>query len=309
MRWVNLVTSVIDRGVGISLQNQANLFQNFTQVRPGALQAGQGSGLGLALCKQIVELHGGSIEVQSDEGHGSTFVFQVPFAVVADEAVAEVSQAAASTASIVVKDEESAVFMTRAQEQRTPLLAAIHIAALSTSINGDSGAENKYPLAAVSSGGLPLASLEVLVVDDAASNRTIMSALLKRKGVRSVAVENGLQAFDLIAADMDRFRLVLMDNLMPVMDGDEATRCLRAAGYRHLIAGVTGNVLDDDVREFLAAGADLVLAKPVKVVTLTALLEHVCRQGSLSRAAEGLMLARSGDTKRWIPVSSTPSLA
>ncbi len=285
-------------------------------MRPGALQAGQGSGLGLALCKQIVELHGGSIEVQSDEGHGSTFVFQVPFAVSADEAVAaEMSQAlaahAASTTSIAVKDEESAVFMTRAQEQRTPLLAAIHIAALSTSINGDSGAEfeNVHPLAAASSGGLPLASLEVLVVDDAASNRTIMSALLKRKGVRAVSVENGLQACDLIAADMDRFRLVLMDNLMPVMDGVEATRRLRAAGYRHLIAGVTGNVLDDDVREFLAAGADLVLAKPVKVVTLSALLEHVCRQGSLSRAEEGLMLARSGDTKRWIPVSSTPSLA
>jgi CheY-like chemotaxis protein len=289
-RWVSVTTSVIDRGVGISAQNQTGLFANFAQVRPGALQAGQGSGLGLAMCKQIVELHGGAISVQSEEGRGSTFAFTIPFAVADADAVAAeaADESDSAVVNVVVGDE-----LTRAQEQHVPLLSANAL-----SINGD-----------VAASRVSLASLEVLVVDDAASNRNIMSALLKKKGVRSAAVENGLLAFDLLSADPTRFHLVLMDNLMPVMDGVEATRRLRAAGYRHLIAGVTGNVLDDDVREYLDAGADLVLAKPLKIASIAALLAHVCGEGPRSRAAEGLALALGGDAPRWVPASAKPSLA
>ena len=71
--------SVADEGPGISSEGQAKLFNNFVQIRPGHLQEGQGSGLGLALCKQIVTLHGGSIGVNSIEGVGSVFHFTIPF--------------------------------------------------------------------------------------------------------------------------------------------------------------------------------------------------------------------------------------
>ena len=77
----SVTVSVSDKGPGISAENQKKLFGNFVQIRPGQLQQGQGSGLGLSLCKQIVTLHGGTIWVESSEGQGSTFSFCIPFTV------------------------------------------------------------------------------------------------------------------------------------------------------------------------------------------------------------------------------------
>lgn len=76
-----VLLSVQDSGPGISPHDQARLFQNFVQIRPEQLQRGAGSGLGLTIAKQIVELHGGRIGVASTgtEGHGSLFFFSIPF--------------------------------------------------------------------------------------------------------------------------------------------------------------------------------------------------------------------------------------
>ena len=73
---------VKDEGPGISSEDQKKLFKNFVQIRPGKLQKGGGSGLGLTIAKQIVELHGGRIGVISEEGHGSQFYFAIPFQVI-----------------------------------------------------------------------------------------------------------------------------------------------------------------------------------------------------------------------------------
>ena len=62
----------------------------------------------------------------------------------------------------------------------------------------------------------------------------------------------------------------------------EAVRKLREEGYGKLVVGVTGNVLDDDVMEYLAAGADMILGKPVKVDMLRMLISHVKMHGNLS---------------------------
>ena len=72
---------VKDEGPGISAEDQKKLFKNFVQIRPGQLQKGGGSGLGLTIAKQIVELHGGRIGVTSAVGQGSQFYFAIPFQV------------------------------------------------------------------------------------------------------------------------------------------------------------------------------------------------------------------------------------
>jgi two-component system sensor histidine kinase/response regulator len=352
-RCVRLVAAVADRGIGISRANQARMFQSYTQVRPGALQAGQGSGLGLALCKQIVELHGGAISVESVEGRGSTFTFCIPMPVAdahgADSgrriwgrhadvylsteaesisnANVDVHQLEALRAPLLVSSAAAAAHPDGAHDRAALNSSAVSINDVyhsneqppsspfidrSASIGGDSCE------LAIGSAIVPESRSDdreasppprVLVVDDAASNRAILSALLKKKGAEVAVVHDGQQAVDAVHASTSasgsgstsssgsdtsyagRFDLVLMDNLMPVMNGIEATRRLRARGFDRLIVGVTGNVMDDEVREFVDAGADAVLAKPIKAITLVALLEHVRARGAGSRRAAGMTLA------------------
>ena len=80
--------SVEDSGIGIAPTDQERLFQAFSQVDSSASRSQQGSGLGLALCKQLIQLHGGTIGVDSEPGRGSTFWFILPVAGPPDRLVA-----------------------------------------------------------------------------------------------------------------------------------------------------------------------------------------------------------------------------
>ncbi len=74
----SLVVAVSDTGVGIAPEDQAAVFEEFRQVGRDYTSKAEGTGLGLALTKRFVELHGGSIEVASEPGKGSTFTFRLP---------------------------------------------------------------------------------------------------------------------------------------------------------------------------------------------------------------------------------------
>jgi signal transduction histidine kinase len=69
--------AVTDTGIGITTEDQDTVFEEFRQVGTSDKKA-EGTGLGLALCRKFVELHGGRIRVESDPGHGSTFAFTLP---------------------------------------------------------------------------------------------------------------------------------------------------------------------------------------------------------------------------------------
>ena len=72
-----VLVSVADTGPGIAPEDQERIFEEFQQTGVGAGQR-EGTGLGLALSKRLVELHGGRIWVDSEPGKGSTFVFTLP---------------------------------------------------------------------------------------------------------------------------------------------------------------------------------------------------------------------------------------
>ena len=76
----SLLVSVIDRGIGIAPENQPLIFEKFRQVNDTLSDNPVGTGLGLPICKEIVEHHGGRIQVESKPGEGSTFSFTVPVA-------------------------------------------------------------------------------------------------------------------------------------------------------------------------------------------------------------------------------------
>ncbi|PFA70346.1 two-component sensor histidine kinase [Bacillus sp. AFS015802] len=71
--------SVTDQGKGVPLDEQSSIFERFYRVEKSRNKAGGGSGLGLSICKEIIELHGGEIGVESDGHSGSTFWFRLPF--------------------------------------------------------------------------------------------------------------------------------------------------------------------------------------------------------------------------------------
>jgi signal transduction histidine kinase len=75
-----IVIRVQDTGLGIPADEIASLFQKYQQSTSGKTSSQKGTGLGLVICKMIVEAHGGEIWVESEEGKGATFVFTLPAA-------------------------------------------------------------------------------------------------------------------------------------------------------------------------------------------------------------------------------------
>jgi CheY-like chemotaxis protein len=100
--------------------------------------------------------------------------------------------------------------------------------------------------------------------------------LLSRKGFDCDIAENGKEAVDMVINNsrFEQYKIIIMDNIMPVMDGGEAIHLLRNAGFTNKIIGLTGNVLDDEKHSMIKAGADEVLHKPLQAKALDRILMH-----------------------------------
>ena len=142
----------------------------------------------------------------------------------------------------------------------------------------------------------------MLVVDDSPANRKMLQMLLKRRGILSDAVDDGQEALLKVSQDLHKYKVVLMDNLMPTMNGLDASKAMRDAGYPYLIVGITGNAMQDDLDEYLSSGADLVLTKPVQVSVIDKIVALRSKHGVLSR--EGMKLVDKQDDLEWAPLSA-----
>ena len=197
---MSVTVSITDEGPGISAEDQKRLFESFFQIRPNQLQQGQGSGLGLSLCKQIVALHGGTIEATSTEGAGSTFSFTIPFGVVA------------SDAPINVDFTPTTLSHTEQKSDAVDLLLSRHCHILI--VDGEHfSIFLSYRLV-----------FRILSPLDVSSNRKILKMLLARTGAVIDMAENGQEAVAKVQQMLDNnsynlggYDIVFMDNLMPVM--------------------------------------------------------------------------------------------
>jgi len=127
---------------------------------------------------------------------------------------------------------------------------------------------------------LERASGYVLVAEDNSVNQLVVKALLEKVGYSVDMTTNGVEAMAAYRADPSRYDLILMDCEMPVMDGFEATRRIRAHEQReHLprtpIVALTAHILDNHRLEGMAAGMDDYLAKPVQSETLYSSLKRL----------------------------------
>ena len=220
--------TVSDDGIGMSEEFQQHMFEPFTRENTSTVTRIQGTGLGLPLCKNLVDGMGGTISCVSRKGEGTTFTVTFPFKI------------------------------QKGQEWTDPDIS--------------SSAFDRF-----------LEGKRILLVEDNELNREIASTLLSEMGAEITEVEDGTDAVSMmISPDAGKFDIILMDIQMPVLNGYDATRQIRALGTRASripIVAMTANAFQEDRKLALEAGMNDHITKPIDIPQLRRTLSRVLRLG------------------------------
>lgn len=207
----HLLLEVKDTGIGIKAQDQKRIFEPFVQV--GDTTKYKGTGLGLTITRQYVELMGGTISVKSKPGKGSLFLVDIPLEIAHEAEVEKLAN--------VFKGE----------------------------VVGLAPGQPQY---------------RILIVEDQKENQILLSHLMKKAGFAVKVADDGKLGVQYFQEW--RPHLIWMDRRMPVMDGMEATRQIRAlpGGKEVRIVAVTASALAEQRGEMLKTGMDDVVLKPYR---------------------------------------------
>ena len=216
---VMLYYEVADTGIGIREEDQKILFDAFQRVEMDRNRYVEGTGLGLTISQNLVNMMGGVIEVESEYGKGSKFYFTIEQTIIDPTPVSAVNYNGQKD-NVTEKEAECLFIAPEAH---------------------------------------------ILLVDDNELNLVVAKELLKPLRMQIDTAENGLQAVKMVRGS--QYDLVLMDHMMPVMDGIEAAKAIRALPedkYQNLpIIALTANAMVDARKEFLNAGMNGFVAKPI----------------------------------------------
>lgn len=257
--------SVKDTGIGIAAAEKDAIFDRFRQVDGSATRTRGGSGLGLAIVKDFVELHKGTLHLDSEVGNGSTFRVTLPL------------RTQASIASPVGSSPDSGDTHTPSQASEVSLDSSVQSLALP---------DNGPDVASQPSGDAsPSRKATVLVVDDTADIRRFIVSILQET-YHVITAQDGREGLERALTDLPD--LVITDIMMPHMSGDEMVTTLRRHSEfdNHPILLLTAKE-DDDLRvELLESGAQDYLTKPF------------LPQELMARAGNLVAVKRAGDELR-----------
>ncbi len=258
---------VKDTGIGIRTDQIPHLFERFRQAEGSANRSYEGSGLGLALAKELVELHGGTIAVESDYGQGSVFMVWLPLGnshLPPDQIIEVPTGVEPARASVELADvqmeEDNIGFMGLGGMLQPAQPSTIH---------------TLHPT--------------IVVVDDNPDLRNYVSGILTKEGYRVVLARNGAEGFDVVLHY--RPQLIVTDLMMPLVSGLDMIQMIREdESLRGTpIILLTAKVNEDTRIEGVEKGADAYLAKPfndrellAEVRNLLALKENERRVAQLN---------------------------
>ena len=243
-----MLFAVRDTGIGIDRAQQPRLFRRFEQIDGGSTRRHGGIGLGLSLVKVFSELMGGSVSVDSELGQGATFTVRLPRQVAVDRG-----------ADVLERD---VLELTRRQ------LIAEGPAPAHTTASGSTGHTERVCA--------PEHSARVVVAEDSSELRQYLTGLLSSE-FHVVAVADGQAAYDVIREQKPD--VVLSDVMMPVMDGFELVRKLKADPELAPIPIVllTARAGAEAAADSLDRGADDYLSKPFSPLDLLARIRAAYR--------------------------------
>jgi CheY-like chemotaxis protein len=212
--------TVTDSGIGIKEEEIGSIFKGFSQANKNISKNFGGTGLGLTICKKLVELQGGNIKVESTFGKGSTFIFYISF--------------------------EKHAF-THVEKSITSNLNKTN------SLNG----------------------MKVLVVEDNKINILVIKKFLEKWGIAYKIGYTGKDAIEYVEQEL--FDVILMDLHMPEMDGEDATKILKAHANKKInnipIIALTANASADTQNKLLDNGFANYISKPFNPDNLFKLLK------------------------------------
>lgn len=234
----SVVVSVKDSGIGIAPADQPKVFERFKQVGDTLTDKPKGTGLGLPICKEIVEYHGGTIWVNSAPGKGSTFSFTLP-----------------------VPEENSQ--MELLPSKISPARKPVDIETLIRQLREKVATHRPR-------------SKSVLVVDDDANIRSLLSQELTEAGYSVRLADDGRKALALIREDTPG--LVILDVMMPEMNGFDVAAVLKNDPATMDIPIMILSIVEDKERGF-RLGVDRYLTKPIDTASLFREVDALLDQG------------------------------
>lgn len=238
---VRLECSVSDTGIGISEEQKSRLFRPFSQADNSTARSYGGSGLGLSICKAIIEdVLGGAIWLDSTSGVGTTVTFHLAFNKVKDAAAKAAKNKAANQV-----------------ENKAPVPTARDLTMV------------------------PRDQIRVCIAEDNPINQKIAVKFVKGLNLQCEAYSDGRQAVEALrtrSREGNPFHVVLMDVQMPTLDGYNATREIRKDPDPNvnevLVIAMTASAIEGDREKCLGAGMNNYLPKPVRSTILSEMLDQ-----------------------------------